>query len=48
MSKLYFPEFNEAKNPKTLLPKLEEVLQEEVKKELEKVNLYPIPKMYKD
>lgn len=48
MSKLYFPEFNEAKNPKTLLPKLEEVLQAEVKKELEKVNLYPIPKMYKD
>jgi len=48
MSKLYFPEFHEAKNPKTLLPKLEEVLQEEVKKELEKANLYPIPKMYKD
>jgi hypothetical protein len=48
MSKLYFPEFHEAKNPKTLLPKLEETLQTEVKKELEKINLYPIPKMYKD
>jgi hypothetical protein len=48
MSKLYFPEFHEATNPKTLLPKLEEKLQSEVKKELEKVNLYPIPKMYRD
>ena len=47
MAKLYFPEFNDASDPQKLLPRLREVLQDEMEKELEKEHLLPIRKEYR-
>jgi hypothetical protein len=47
MAKLYFPEFDRAKNPSTLLPRLEEVLQENSRKALEELGFLPFPRLYR-
>ena len=47
MAKLYFPEFNDASNPQKLLPRLREVLQDEMEKELRKEHLLPVRKDYR-
>jgi len=46
MAKLYFPEFDGASDPKKLLPRLREVLQDEMEKELRKEHLLPVRKDY--
>ena len=47
MAKLFYPEFDHAKDPKKLLPRLEVVLQEETKKELARQHLLPVSKNYR-
>jgi hypothetical protein len=47
MAKLYFPEFDRAKSPQALLPRLEEVLQQNARKALEEAGFLPFPKLYK-
>jgi len=46
-AKLYFPELNDATPNLELLPKLEQVLQEECKDAMKNQNLLPIPKDYR-
>jgi len=46
-AKLYFPELNKATPNLELLPKFEQVLQDECKAAMEKHNLLPIPKDYR-
>lgn len=46
-AKLYFPELNKATPNLELLPKLEQVLQDECKAEMKKQNLLPIPRDYR-
>jgi hypothetical protein len=45
-AKLYFPEFNKAIPNLDLLPKLEQVLQDEMEKALRSMKLLPIPRKY--
>jgi hypothetical protein len=47
MAKLYFPEFDGASDPRQLLPRLREVLEEETRKELSKRKLLPLSTEYK-
>ena len=46
MAKVYFPEFDHADDPKTILPRLREELQTEMKKQLELQHLLPVRKDY--
>jgi len=47
MAKLYYPEFDTAKNPAFLLPSLERKLQEETRKQLEEAGFLPLRGDYK-
>jgi len=47
MAKLYFPEFDNAKNVEKLLPALERTLQDETKKKMEELQLLPIKNLFK-
>ena len=47
MAKLYFPDFDHASNPRALLPKLKDLLQEETKHQLEVGRLLPVRKDYR-
>ena len=47
MAKLYYPEFFKAKDPKKLLPALEEKLQAEAKKKLEEAGFLPLKGHYR-
>jgi len=47
MAKLYLHEFDDATDPKELLPRLREVLQNEMNRELSKEHLLPIRKEYR-
>lgn len=47
MAKVFFPEFDHVDNPKELLPRLREALQEEMKKQLELQHLLPLGEDYR-
>jgi hypothetical protein len=47
MAKLYFPEFDGASDPRKLLPRLREVLEEETKSALEERKMLPLSSEYK-
>lgn len=46
MAKLFFPEFDDASDPRQLIPRLREVLERETKKALEEKRLLPLSQNY--